>query len=67
MTHRKDRRQEQPAHPAASLKYAALIFDKKTADKSFQDFHKWLNEAIGEARKVTVKTGETTGVKFVLP
>lgn len=52
---------------AAPWEYAVVSFDKEAADGSAADFHKWLDAAIGDAQRVSVRAGETTAVRFSLP
>lgn len=52
---------------AAPYEYAIIIIDKKVAAKPREEFYKWLEGIIKDAQKVTVKAGEISTIKFLLP
>lgn len=52
---------------AAPYEHAIIIIDKKIAAKPREEFYKWLEEIIKDAQKVTVKAGEISTIKFLLP
>jgi len=52
---------------AAPLEYAIVFYGKEHTSKKGEELDRWLNEAIKDATKVTVRTNETEKVTLTVP
>lgn len=52
---------------AAPGEYAVVIFERNAPDQDPEGFYAWLDEAVNDAHKVTVKAGESSTVTLTIP